>query len=53
MTDLPWLVVRQRMVNPYVHAAFVTEAAARDYTRWRNDGRRVWKVIHRTGGVES
>ena len=51
MSDLPWLVVRQRMSNPYILAAFATEASAKDYARWRNDGRRVWKVISRTGGT--
>jgi hypothetical protein len=28
----------------YVLAQFATEASARDYARWRNDGRRRWKV---------
>lgn len=32
-------------VNGYLIAAFTTETAAKDYARWRNDGRRTWRVI--------
>jgi hypothetical protein len=39
---LPWRVVGRK--SDFVLATFATESAARDYARWRNEGRRTWRA---------
>lgn len=46
MSALTWQVVAR--TNPdHVTAAFALEHLARDYARWRNAGRRTWKVVEK------
>lgn len=38
---MTWEVAARRQTD-FVVGQFLTESAARDYARWRNEGRRVW-----------